>query len=191
MLVNVAVYDYYCHTTLNQWTILNSDERLNQSEFYERVSSNHSFHSGVLIIVFIFVNLLLQIILPQIDANKAEHTMDEVHVGQTKGWALYRWWLPIVRERCHSVIWQVFEVLHQSTNLRGVTHARNAFEIVFSAQRSLATEKYPPLVTIRNKRDKLFNNLLSLFKSKQLCWNSEEVHSGAATRTVQTLGDVL
>ena len=49
--------------------------------------------------------------------------------------------------------------------------ARNAFEIMISAQRSLATVKYPPVVTMRNKRDKQFSDLLSLCKFKQLCGN--------------------
>lgn len=187
MLVNVAVYDYCCHTTLLHWTILSSDEGLNLSEFYESVSSNaSSFHSNILTVSCHF----LQIVSPRVDAG--EHTMYEVRVG-------------------HSIE-QLFTVGDNQLNMGEVIQsfgkflkfyvraeatevamapARNAFQVMLGAQRSIDTMKYPAVLTARNKKDELYNDLLLMFKSKNLSWKSEEVHNGSAIRVLQSLRDAL
>ena len=69
--------------------------------------------------------------------------------------------------------------------------ARDAFQIMFAAQRQLNSIKFPPIVNVLNKRDQLYNDLLSLPKSKDPIWEFEEVQSGMATRAMQTLRDAL
>lgn len=44
---------------------------------------------------------------------------------------------------------------------------------------------------VKNKRDQLFNDLLTTIKSKGLRWRPEEVNCGAATRSVQAIRDTL
>ena len=67
----------------------------------------------------------------------------------------------------------------------------NAFEIMLSAQASLSSVQLPSPLTIRNKRDALYNDVLSLIESKELKWKADEVHGGTAARVIQALRDVL
>ena len=130
--------------------------------------------------------------LPRIDASKAQHTIDEVRVGQSKD-ELYV--IGDCRLNVNDVTQSFGKFLKYYIKAPAKEEpsppVRNAFEIMFSAQISLATVKYPRVVTVHNKRDEMFNDLLSLFKSKELYWRSEEVHSGTATRAIQTLRDAL
>ena len=67
----------------------------------------------------------------------------------------------------------------------------NAFEIMLSAQAAMSSVQLPPPLTIRNKRDALYNDLLSLIESMELQWKADEVHDGTATKVIQALRDVL
>ena len=62
-------------------------------------------------------------------------------------------------------------------------HTRvDAFSIMMAAQRSLDAKRFPPDVVERNKRDALYNGLLSFLKSKNLRWEVEEVRNGVAKK---------
>ena len=66
-----------------------------------------------------------------------------------------------------------------------------AFEIMLSAQAVMSSVQLPPPLTIRNKRDALYNDVLSLIESMKLLWKADEVHDGTATKVIQTLRDML
>ena len=72
---------------------------------------------------------------------------------------------------------------------------RNAFEVMMAAQgimhATVRTTRHPPPVIVKNKRDQLFNDLLSTIESRGLQWRPEEVHCGAATRAIQAIRDTL
>lgn len=71
----------------------------------------------------------------------------------------------------------------------------NAFEVMMRAQKTLTASsaqlRHPPKVPERNKRDQLFNDLISMVESKGLEWKSDEVYCGSATKAVQALRDTL
>ena len=67
----------------------------------------------------------------------------------------------------------------------------NAFQVMLSAQAALSSIRLPPPLTVRNKRDELYNDILSMIKSMELQWKPDEVQGGTASRTLQALGDVL
>lgn len=75
------------------------------------------------------------------------------------------------------------------------SQAPNAFEIMMAAQRTLSASasqvRHPPLMVVKNKRDQLFNDLLSTIQSRDLQWRPEEVHCGSATKTIQAIRDTL
>ena len=58
---------------------------------------------------------------------------------------------------------------------------------MLSAQAAMSSVQLPPPLTIRNKRDVLYNDVLSLIVSMELQWKADEVHSGTATRVIQAL----
>ena len=68
---------------------------------------------------------------------------------------------------------------------------RNAFQIMMCARKQQNTVRLPSPVTVRNKRDQLYNDLLELIKSKELEWRAEEVHNGTATKAIQAIRDLL
>lgn len=130
--------------------------------------------------------------MPRLSDSKAEHTtVEEVRVGSTKEA------LDTVGD--HGLVvndvtvsfgrFLKFYVL--STVPEDLPPARDAFQVMFAAQRQLNSVKFPPVINVRNKRDELYNDLLLLLKSKDLHWESEEVQSGTATRTIQALRDAL
>ena len=59
---------------------------------------------------------------------------------------------------------------------------------MLNAQKEVSTAKLPPKVTVYSERDKMYNDLLLFFETKELCWKSEEVQNGTA---LQTLIDAL
>ena len=130
--------------------------------------------------------------MPRIDDSNAQHTIDEVRVGQSKD-ELYV--VGDCRVNVNDVTQSFGKFLKYYIKVPATEEpshpVRNAFEIMLSAQVSLATVKYPRVVAVHNKTNEIFNDLLSLFKSKELYWRSEEVQSGTATRAVQTLRDSL
>lgn len=67
----------------------------------------------------------------------------------------------------------------------------NAFQVMMDAQRVRDTVRVPSPVSVRNKRDQLYNDLLSLVVSKGLEWKVDEVHSGLAARILQAIRDTL
>ena len=67
----------------------------------------------------------------------------------------------------------------------------NAFEIMLSVQAAMSSVQLPPPLTIRNKRDALYNDVPSLIESMELQWKADEVHDGTATKVIQALRDVL
>ena len=131
--------------------------------------------------------------MPRIDSSKACNSiLDEVRVGPSKD-ELY------TVGDCQLMVYDITQsfgrffkyYIKAPPREECLLPARNVLEFMFSAQRSLATLRYPPVVTVRNKRDEMFNDILSLIKSKQLYWKSEEVHSGTTTRALNTLRDAL
>ena len=68
---------------------------------------------------------------------------------------------------------------------------RDAFQIMLNAQKKINTAKLPPKVTVFCEKDTMYNDLLLLLETKELCWKSEEVQSGTATLALQTLRDAL
>ena len=130
--------------------------------------------------------------MPRLSGSKAEHTtIEEVRVGSTKEA------LDIVGDHGLAVndvtesFGRFLKFYVLSTVSEDLPPARDAFQVMFAAQRRLNSVKYPPMISVRNKRDELYNDLLSLLKSKYLHWEAEEVQSGTATRAIQTLRDAL
>ena len=130
--------------------------------------------------------------MPRLSGSKAEHTtIEEVRVGCTKEA------LDIVGDHGLAVndvtesFGRFLKFYVLSTVSEDLPPARDAFQVMFAAQRRLNSVKYPPMISVRNKRDELYNDLLSLLKSKDLHWEAEEVQSGTATRAIQTLRDAL
>ena len=68
---------------------------------------------------------------------------------------------------------------------------RDAFQIMLNAQKKISTAKLSPKVTVFCEKDTMYNDLLLLLETKELCWKSEEVQSGTATLALQTLRDAL
>ena len=65
-----------------------------------------------------------------------------------------------------------------------------------AAQRILSVNarqvKHPPSMIVKNKRNQLFNDLLSTIQSRDLQWRPEEVHCGSATKAIiQAIRDTL
>ena len=57
--------------------------------------------------------------------------------------------------------------------------------MLMSAQRQLQSVCHPPEVSLRNKKIELYNDILKEIKARGLQWDSSEVHSGAAKRTIE------
>jgi len=53
-----------------------------------------------------------------------------------------------------------------------------------AAQKRLDSVHLPPLLIVRNKRDQLYNDILSTIESMNFQWQSNEVHGGTATKTI-------
>ena len=62
---------------------------------------------------------------------------------------------------------------------------------MLSAQAALSSIRLLPPLTVRNKRDELYNDILSMIKSMELQWKPDEVQGGTSSRTLQALRDVL
>ena len=69
--------------------------------------------------------------------------------------------------------------------------SRDAFQIMLNANTKFNTAKLPPKVTVFCEKDTMYNDLLLLLETKELCWKSEEVQNGTATLALQTLRDAL
>ena len=139
-----------------------------------------------------FLCVCMQIVLPRLNDSKTEHTTtEEVWVGSTKET------LDMVGDHGLSIndvtqsFGQFLKYYVSSIVCEDLPPARNAFQVMFAAQQRLNSVKFPPIISVWNKRDELYNDLLSLLKSKDLHWESEEVQSETATRAIQTLRDAL
>lgn len=67
---------------------------------------------------------------------------------------------------------------------------RNAFEVLMDSQRSLQSKKLPDPVEERNRKDRLYNNILHLLEFKRLQLECSEVHC-FGDRLVRALCDTL
>ena len=65
----------------------------------------------------------------------------------------------------------------------------DAFHVMMSAFRNLPI--LPPSTTVRNRKDKLYNDIRSFVQTSSLCWRSSEVSSGTAAGCVSTLRDAV
>ena len=72
------------------------------------------------------------------------------------------------------------------------TTARNAFDVLMASQQALQSSEtaLPKLLTERNNKDKLYNDVLRLLQSKALRLRHDEVNS-FGTRLVKALRDAL
>ena len=61
--------------------------------------------------------------------------------------------------------------------------ATNAFQVTMNVQRMNTVCSHP--VSVRNKHDQLYNDLLSFILSKNLKWKADEVHSGEVYRLLE------
>lgn len=68
--------------------------------------------------------------------------------------------------------------------------ARNAFQVMAQAQRDRASRRYPPPVQQRNKKDQLYNDILSYCEKNQIGWIGNEVDLLAVT-FLRPVTDVL
>ena len=68
---------------------------------------------------------------------------------------------------------------------------RNAFELMLQVQKESSTIVLPKKVTVGNKKDELYNDIVDLFEKEGLVWKSSEVQSGIATNAVTTIRDTL
>lgn len=68
---------------------------------------------------------------------------------------------------------------------------RNAVDVLMASQARFTEAQFPPSVIVVNKRDQLFNDLLSTLKSAGVSWRSSEVENGTATRTIRSLRDTI
>ena len=59
--------------------------------------------------------------------------------------------------------------------------ARNAFQMMAKAQKDRAKRRYPPPIQQRNKKDQLYNDILSFCEENQTGWIGDEVDSLAIT----------
>ena len=84
-----------------------------------------------------------------------------------------------------------FRVISENESLAptGVDPVKNAFEIMMNSQRQLRKPRLPERIIEKNKKDKLFNDLITLLESKGLKWTEGEITSGKCF--VATLTSVL
>jgi len=61
----------------------------------------------------------------------------------------------------------------------------SAFGVLMTSQRQLQSVCHPTEISPRNKKDELYNDILKEIKARGLRWDSSEVHSGAAKRTIE------
>ena len=61
----------------------------------------------------------------------------------------------------------------------------SAFDVLMRAQRQSQSVCHPPEISPQNKKDELYNDVLKEIKARGLQWDSSEVHSGAAKRTIE------
>lgn len=134
----------------------------------------------------------------RIDSDK-EYTIEDVRVGNTKESMdmIGDFSLLIVDVSSAFGRYIKYRVRSEvsSTTTQATPGPRNAFEVMMAAQgiihATARTARHPPSVLVKNKRDQLFNDLLSTIESKGLQWRPEEVHCGAATRAIQAIRDTL
>ena len=69
---------------------------------------------------------------------------------------------------------------------------QNAFDVLISTQRRLASQQYPNTIEHPwNRKDEFHNVIIDFFKQEKLCWTSSEVVHGVAGNTVRTLTDAM
>ena len=69
---------------------------------------------------------------------------------------------------------------------------RDAFAILMRSSREQSARKtLPSRVTVRNKKDELYNAIITFFEKEELKWNASEVERGTAGNTVLVLRDTL
>ena len=66
----------------------------------------------------------------------------------------------------------------------------NAFDILKQSQLEISRKKVPSCIQKRNKKDKLYNEIIYYLELKKLHWNSNEVNS-SGTNFVKSLCEVL
>ena len=64
---------------------------------------------------------------------------------------------------------------------------RNAFDIMMVAQREKMSRVLPDKIAVRNKKDQLFNDLLTMIKKEGLQWKLSEVDGGTAFNALKFL----
>jgi len=68
---------------------------------------------------------------------------------------------------------------------------RNAFDIMMAAQREKMSHVLPDKIAVRNKKDQLFNDLVTMIEKKGLQWKPSEVEGGTAVNTLKSLCDAV
>ena len=96
--------------------------------------------------------------MPRLSDSKAEHTtVEEIRVGSTKEALDTVGDHELAINDVTESFGQFLKFYVLSTVSEDLPPARDAFQVMFAAQRRLNSVKFPPMINVRNKRDELYN----------------------------------
>ena len=112
-----------------------------------------------------------------VDEELSRSSLDKVYVGHTKdSLSIVDKQLIVDDVRVFGQHVKFTETLAtvrepQSSSVSSMA-LRNAFMVLMDSQRAIDMAKLPPKIQERNKKDKLFNDLVSFFESKRWEWST-------------------
>ena len=154
-IVNVSVACLSTKRTLFPWNIVSASE--------PEHSFRDFFHESILPRIPSTSDLSYDLVHAVVGANKEK--MDKVDLD-----------LPVIPVVDSFGRFLRYSVNEERSSVGASEMTKNAFEVLLASQRSLHGKQLPDPVQERNRKDKLYNDLLHLLGLRKLKLQSSEIH---------------
>ena len=156
-LVNCCVVNVTTNRTIFPWSILSTrDSGVTVRQFYEEKVVNQLKSTGDVELEAAFL-------------GKSKESLDIIDLSLSLDSAVPLFG-PFLRYRTHSIN-------------QGSPPTRDALAILMSSQRQMSTSGLPPCVSVRTKKDQLFNDFVGLLKEENVAFPANEINSSGQMYT--------